>query len=166
MSRLAASPAGAGHLEKALGPSIPDVAIAGELRCFIASDPPRCRSSTTLRRDGSISAHGLAGYTDEASTDPPGVFVEQVIAESPAAHAGIQVYDVVIRFTLRQPDPRRCFPGGATAIGASVDVDIIHEGRDARYQHPEQRPPFKTGGLLPAYLYRLRLKVGKNCLTV
>jgi S1-C subfamily serine protease len=32
------------------------------------------------------------------STEPPGILVEQVIAESPAAHAGIQPYDIIVRF--------------------------------------------------------------------
>jgi serine protease Do len=65
------------------------------------------------------------------STDPPGVFVKQVIAESPAAHAGIQPHNVVVRFNAQEvPDPQTLNRLLRTAaIGATVDVEIIHDGQ-------------------------------------
>ena len=65
------------------------------------------------------------------STEPPGVLVEQVIAESAAAQAGIQPHDVIIRFNAEEvPDPQTLLRlVGATAIGATIDVDIIHNGQ-------------------------------------
>ena len=71
------------------------------------------------------------GILIKHSTEPPGVFVEQVIAESPAAQAGIQPHDVIIRFNAEEvPDPQTLLRlVGATAIGATIDIDIIHNGQ-------------------------------------
>jgi S1-C subfamily serine protease len=57
--------------------------------------------------------------------------VEQVIAESPAAHAGIQPQDVIVRFNTKEVlDPETFLRlVWAAAIGATVDVDIIHDGQ-------------------------------------
>jgi S1-C subfamily serine protease len=65
------------------------------------------------------------------STEPPGILVEQVIAESPAAHAGIQLYDIIVRFNAQEVSNLVTLLRLAkvTAIGTTVDVEIIHDGQ-------------------------------------
>jgi serine protease Do len=65
------------------------------------------------------------------STEPPGLLVEQVIAESPAAHAGIQPHDVIVRFNAQDVSNLGTFLRlvRAISIGTTVDVEIIHDGQ-------------------------------------
>src|SRR5262249_26048858 len=72
------------------------------------------------------------GIQMQPSTEPPGLFVEQVMAEeSPAAHAGIQPHDIIVRFNAQEVSDPETFRRliGATAIGATVDIEIIHDGQ-------------------------------------
>ena len=57
--------------------------------------------------------------------------VEQIIAESPAAHAGIQPHDVIVRFNAQEVSDPETFRRliGVTAIGATVDLEIIRKGQ-------------------------------------
>ena len=65
------------------------------------------------------------------STEPPGLLVEQVIAESPAAHAGIPPHDVIVHVNAQEvPDPETFLQlVGAAALGTTVDVEIIRDGQ-------------------------------------
>ena len=131
--------------EKVLGPEHPDVATVGENYAALLRATNRDAEAAQL--EARLQAHqpprAWLGIQMKASTEPPGLFVEKVIAESPAAQAGIQPDDVIIRFNAQEvPDPqtfRRLVE--AVAIGTTIDVDIIHDGQ--RRTIPvtlEQRP--------------------------
>ena len=92
-----------------------DAEAAGLEARWSAQQPPRAWLGIQMKR----------------STEPPGLFVEQVIAESPAAHAGIQPQDVIVRFNAQEVPDSETFLRliGAVAIGTTVDVEIIHDGQ-------------------------------------
>jgi S1-C subfamily serine protease len=63
--------------------------------------------------------------------------------ESPAAHAGMQPHDIIVRFNAQEvSDPetfRRLIE--MTAIGATIDIEIIHDGQRSTIPVTlEQRP--------------------------
>jgi tetratricopeptide (TPR) repeat protein len=119
--------------EKVLSPEHPHVATLVNNYATLLRETHREANAAQLEAQWATQQPSRAwlGIQMKLSTDPPGVLVEQVMAGSPAAHAGIQPQDVVIRFNAQEvPDPptlRRMVE--ATAIGISVDVEIIHEGQ-------------------------------------
>ena len=71
------------------------------------------------------------GIQIKLSTEPLGIFVGRVIAETPAAQAGMQPRDVIIRFNAYEVQDAQTLLRlvGATAIGTPVDVEIIRDGQ-------------------------------------
>src|SRR5262249_41952218 len=69
-------------------------------RCFLLRATNRDAEATQLetRWPALQPPRAWLGIQTTRSTEPPGLLVEQVSAESPAAHAGIQPYDVIVRF--------------------------------------------------------------------
>jgi tetratricopeptide (TPR) repeat protein len=120
-------------LEKVLGPGHPNVVTVRNNYAALLRATNRGAEATQLEAQGQAHQPPRAwlGIQMKLSPDPPGVFVEQVMAESPAAYAGIQPHDVIIRFNAQEvPDPQTLLRlVGATAIGTTVDVDIIHDGQ-------------------------------------
>ena len=119
--------------EKVLGPEHPYVATAVKNYAALLRATNRDAEAEQLEARWQVRQPPRAwlGILMKRSTEPPGVFVEQVIAESAAAQAGIQPHDVIIRFNAEEvPDPQTLLRlVGATAIGATIDVDIIHNGQ-------------------------------------
>jgi tetratricopeptide (TPR) repeat protein len=120
-------------LEQARGPEHPGLATVGENYAALLRATNRDAEAAQLgaRLQAHQPSRAWLGIQMKLSTDPSGVFVEQVIAGSPAAHAGILPHDVVIHFNAQEvPEPPTLLRMvGATAIGSSVDVDIIREGQ-------------------------------------
>jgi tetratricopeptide (TPR) repeat protein len=119
--------------EKALGPEHPNVATVR--KNYAALLRANNRDAEAERFEAQWSAHqpprAWLGIQMKRSSEPPGLFVEQVIAESPAAYAGIQPHDVIVRFNAQEvPDPETLLRLlGEAAIGKAVDVEIIHDGQ-------------------------------------
>ena len=92
-----------------------------------------CQHQRSSDSDELLSGETVRALLTHSDNDPlhPGVFIEHVLAESPAAYAGIQPHDVVIRFNAQEvPDPQTLLRlVRATAIGTIVDVDIIRDGQ-------------------------------------
>jgi serine protease Do len=63
--------------------------------------------------------------------EPKGALVAKVTPKSPAATAGIQPRDVIVKFDGQPVDTMRSLPRAvaATAIGKSVDVELLRNGR-------------------------------------
>jgi S1-C subfamily serine protease len=119
--------------EKVLGPEHPDVATVVEHYAALLRATNRDAEAAQL--EARWSAHqpprAWLGIRMKHSTEPPGVLVEQVIAESPAAHAGIQPHDVIVRFNAQDVPNLKILLRliEATAIRTTVDVEIIHDGQ-------------------------------------
>jgi serine protease Do len=63
--------------------------------------------------------------------EPKGALVAKVSPESPAVAAGIEPGDVIVKFNNQPIDNMRSLPRAvaATAIGKSVDVELLREGQ-------------------------------------
>jgi Tfp pilus assembly protein PilF len=135
--------------EKVLGPEHPDVATARENYAALLRATNRDTEASQLEARWAAHQPSRAwlGIWMKRSTEPPGLLVEQVIAESPAAHAGIQPHDVIIRFNAQEVPTLETFLRlfGTAAIGTTVDVEIIHDGQRRTIpvtleQRPASRP--------------------------
>jgi tetratricopeptide (TPR) repeat protein len=119
--------------EKVLGPEHPDVATS--LNNLTALLRATNRGIEAAGLEARWSAHqpprAWLGIQMKPSTEPPGVLVEQVMAESPAAHAEIQPHDIIVRFNAQEvSNPETLLRLiKTTAIGTTVDVEIIHDGQ-------------------------------------
>ncbi len=132
-------------LEKLLGPEHPAVATVGKNYAALLRATNRDAEAAQLEARLSLPQPPRAwlGIRMRRSIEPPGLLVEQVIAESSAAHARIQPHDVIIRFNAQEVSDLQTLLllVGAVAIGTTVDVEIIHDGQ--RRTIPvilEQRP--------------------------
>ena len=118
---------------KTLGPEHPNVAQSLHNLAALLRATNRDAEAAGLEARWSVHQPPRAwlGIQMKPSTEPPGLLVEQVIAESPAAHAGIQPHDVIIRFNAQEvPNPETFLRlVEATAVGTTVDVEIIHDGQ-------------------------------------
>jgi serine protease Do len=79
--------------------------------------------------------------------DRKGALVSQVMPGSPAAEAGIERGDVILRFDGREVDEMRDLPGlvSVTPIGKKVKVELLRDGNEktvkvkiGRLEEPEQ----------------------------
>ena len=85
-------------------------------------------------RRGCLGVH-VQNVTDEIAVslglqEPKGALVAKVSPDSPAATAGIQPSDIILKFDGQAIDNMRSLPRAvaATAIGKSVDVELIRKG--------------------------------------
>ena len=119
--------------EKVLGPEHPGVAMV--VRNYVTLLRTTNREAEAAQLEAQWQARqpprAWLGIQMKLSTDPPGVIVEQVIAESPAAQAGLQPHDVIILFDGQEVfNPQTLLRlVGTTTIGTTIDVDIIHDGQ-------------------------------------
>ena len=86
-------------------------------------------------RRGWLGVH-VQNVTDEIAVslglqEPKGALVAKVSPDSPAATAGIQPSDVILKFDGQAIDNMRSLPRAvaATAIGKSVDVELMRKGQ-------------------------------------
>lgn len=68
--------------------------------------------------------------------DVHGALVAQVIEDSPAAKAGLQVGDVIVRFNGKPVDQSSDLPPlvSATTVGEKASIEIIRNGKDKKLQ--------------------------------
>ena len=85
-------------------------------------------------RRGWLGVH-VQNVTDEIAVslglqEPKGALVAKVSPDSPAATAGIQPSDIILKFDGQAIDNMRSLPRAvaATAIGKSVDVELMRKG--------------------------------------
>jgi serine protease Do len=85
-------------------------------------------------RRGWLGVH-VQNVTDEMAVslglqEPKGALVAKVSPDSPAATAGIQPSDIILKFDGQAIDNMRSLPRAvaATAIGKSVDVELMRKG--------------------------------------
>ena len=85
-------------------------------------------------RRGWLGVH-VQNVTDEIAVslglqEPKGALVAKVSPDSPAATAGIQPSDIILQFDGQAIDNMRSLPRAvaATAIGKSVDVELMRKG--------------------------------------
>jgi serine protease Do len=86
-------------------------------------------------RRGWLGVH-VQNVTDEIATslglqEPKGALVAKVSPDSPAASAGIQPSDVILKFDGQPIDNMRSLPRAvaATAIGKSVAIELLRKGQ-------------------------------------
>ena len=89
-------------------------------------------------RRGWLGVH-VQNVTDEIAVslglqEPKGALVAKVSPDSPAATAGIQPSDVILKFDGQAIDNMRSLPRAvaATAIGKSVPVELMRKGQSRR----------------------------------
>jgi serine protease Do len=90
-------------------------------------------------RRGWLGVH-VQNVTEEIAASlgleqPKGALVAKVSPESPAASAGIQPSDVIVAFDGQPIDNMRSLPRAvaATAIGKSVDVELLRKGETMNF---------------------------------
>jgi len=75
---------------------------------------------------------------------PEGALVAQVLEDSPAEKAGLQVGDIILRFSGKEVPDSSSLPPivGRTKVGKTVDVEVLRNGK-------KQTIPLKIGKLPP-----------------
>jgi predicted metalloprotease with PDZ domain len=116
-------------IEKVFGPEHPNVAIVGKNYADLLRATNR--DAEVAQLEARWQPDTWLGIQMKHSTDPLGLLVEQVIIESPAAQAGIQPQDMIVRFNAHEvSDPQTLLRLlRVAAIGTTVDVEIIRNGQ-------------------------------------
>ena len=99
----------------------------------------RCSTTRTVRRRQTSSPPASmrlfprrAGYGVELTRHevPPGILAQRVIPDTPAAQAGVQLGDVIVRFQGHTVPDVAAFVRSVTAIapGTTVDCEVVRHG--------------------------------------
>lgn len=119
--------------EQTLGPNHPDTLtlLRNYFRILIATDRQAEAAALAARFQAAQPQRGWLGIGLASQDDPPGILVTRVVKDSPAAQAGLQQDDLIVRFHGQQVHDQQAFLQlvGSLAPETQVAVELLRGGQ-------------------------------------